>query len=72
MNYTLKENEIFCCNSGCGKCEVYPVWDEYSIEISPCGNYKDAKSELVLQSECCNMGVFVWDTVKDDEVEIEC
>lgn len=70
MNYKLKANEVFCCNNGCGICDTHNIWDEYSTEISPCGNYKQAKSVLKYRSDCCNEGVFVWDTLYD--VEVDC
>jgi hypothetical protein len=71
MTYQLKQNEIFCCNNGCGECSTYQVWDEYRAEITPCGGFKKAESQLISVSACCNEGVFVWDTVKDDEVAME-
>lgn len=71
MIYTLKENEIFCCNNGCGECVGLNVWDWYSEEISPCGNYRTLKEYKTTVSSCCRQGVFVWNTEKDEEVNIK-
>lgn len=71
MTYKLKTNEVFCCTEGCGVCDTHTKWDEYSSVISPCGNYKEAKSMLVVRSDCCDTKVFVWNMLYDLEVSCD-
>lgn len=56
----------WCCNNGCGKCD--PVLVEYRTYHSTQNGVTDQQhTEPRMVSKCCGEGMFLWDTVADDD-----
>lgn len=56
----------WCCDKGCGKCDAVLV--EFRTYHSTVNGVTDAeRTEPRLVSSCCGVGMFLWDTQRDDD-----
>lgn len=50
---TLKSNQVFACDSGCGECSAVEFDYEYYKSISPCGEVEKRLTHKAYKSSCC-------------------
>jgi len=65
----LEPQQVWCCENGCGECELteyrHPRMEEEDFQ----GNLLNAEYHYHQVSQCCEAEVFLWDNKLNDEVD---
>jgi hypothetical protein len=60
----------WCCEKGCGPCDVKRIEYEYSRTEDSAGNLLESKTIPRLVSKCCGAGLSMWDNEKDEQIDV--
>jgi hypothetical protein len=61
----------WCCENGCGTCDVKRIDYEYSRTEDSAGKVLESKTTPMLVSKCCGAALTMWDNLRDEEVSVK-
>lgn len=68
---SLKENEVYFCQEGCGDCKKVTVDEDNRTVTTNVGALLERQYSKVELSSCCKAEIGIWDISSDEEVPVE-